>query len=104
MIITIRNPFILRLFWGKRQSYPSYVTASHGLWFHWFKENILRRNKIEGKVKLTEKEFRTLSIDDKWKLYLECGLPFANLFEHCRDKYISIAIINKALNASKGEE
>lgn len=64
MLITIRRPCLLRIFgWGwyngnprRRQDYPSYVTASFGLWWHWFRqgvqygapdENMIRHSEIE---------------------------------------------------------
>lgn len=36
-LITIRNRWLLRFFWGKREVYPKEITAGIGLWWHWFK-------------------------------------------------------------------
>jgi len=64
LLITIRSRWLLRILgWGTYKGkprepadYPSYVTASIGLWWHWFRqgvqhgapdENMIRHSKIE---------------------------------------------------------
>lgn len=54
MLITIRNPRVLAIFGWK--TFPSYVTASHKLWWHWWRHGVktgfpgeaaLSKHKIE---------------------------------------------------------
>jgi len=53
MVITIRSKFLIALAWGPRRvtsstrygttkAYPSYVTASHSLWFSWLKSGAIK--------------------------------------------------------------
>jgi hypothetical protein len=62
MLITIRRRWLLRLFgWGtycgQRRApgeYPSYVTASHKLWWHWLthgvRSNTFRDSNLSSHV------------------------------------------------------
>jgi len=48
MIITIRNKWLLRLFW-RRMDIPSYVTAHHRMWFSWLIKNWITKPHLKGK-------------------------------------------------------
>lgn len=41
MMITLRNRWLLRVFWGKRSRYPGSVGAAPGLWWAWFRRRPL---------------------------------------------------------------
>lgn len=58
MTLAIRRRWILRLFWGERDSYPVYVRAHVSLWWKWFWEHhggahpqtcMCRRNRLWAK-------------------------------------------------------
>lgn len=46
MLLTIKNPRLLSLFWGSRDAYPDKVVASLGLWWRWFWQ--ARRERRSG--------------------------------------------------------
>lgn len=58
MLITIRSRWLLRLFgWRlyigqprKPDEYPSRVTASHKLWWHWLTHGVASGSFREGKL------------------------------------------------------
>lgn len=61
MNITIGSKFLIALAWGPRRvtsstrygttkAYPSYVTASHSMWFRWLKTGIVEWLKFQQKV------------------------------------------------------
>ena len=46
MLIKIKSPLLMVLFgWG---IFPSYITASHKLWFSWFKQKRTQTPKIQN--------------------------------------------------------
>jgi hypothetical protein len=54
MLLTIRSKFLLRLTWGRRLLYPSYVTAHHKLWLIWLFNSLVSKGKENVMVQDTQ--------------------------------------------------
>ena len=66
--ITVKNKWLLRVFWAKRETYPASVTAHPSLWAHWFLTDPLaffRRVKIEASPRKHGSRARRLGKDKR---------------------------------------